>query len=197
MNRIHSIFLFFALALGVLLAAVAATAQTPAFAPDVDTSLLLHSAVGAAPAQVQVPGETFPFLQLPAAGSQEPVRIHVITSTDFAGPLDEQIYVRWWDGRMAHWIMGYWVKNLPAEVFDGMIPAGTRVDLWRVEVPSYVWQPGSQYYAIQVKGYKNGQSVERYLLAHGGGDFTHTNALGQIWSASEEFNGQDWAVDLP
>ena len=98
---------------------------------------------------------------------------------------------------MAHWIMGYWVRNLPSEVFSGAVPAGSRVDLWRVEIPDYVWQSGPQFYAIQVKGYQDGASIDRYLLARSGGDFTHTNALGQIWSASEEFEGQDWAVTLP
>lgn len=177
--------------------AIPARAQNPSSVNDIDTSLLFHAASAEAPTATMVPGETFPFLQLPAPGSHAPVRIHVITSSDFAGPLDEQVYVRWWDGRMAHWIMGYWVRNLPAEVFSGAIPAGSRVDLWRVEIPDYVWQSGQQFYAIQVKGYQNGTSIDRYLLGRSGGDFTHTNSLGQIWSASEEFEGQDWAVTLP
>lgn len=190
----------FVLALaGTLLTGLPSSAFAQDLPPagDIDTSLLFHSASPDAPTATLVPGETFPFIQLPPAGSHAPVRIHVLTSTDFAGPLDEQVYVRWWDGRMAHWIMGYWVRNLPAEVFSGAIPAGSRVDLWRVEIPDYVWQSGQQFYAIQVKGYQNGTSVDRYLLGRSGGDFTHTNSLGQIWSASEEFEGQDWAVTLP
>lgn len=189
--------ILFAVSLVCAVAVRPAMAQTPTRVPDIDTSLLYHALPGGQPATSTVPGEDFPFLQVPEPGSDAPVVIHVLTPTNFAGDLDEQVYVRWWDGRMAHWIMGYWVKNIPARAIDPSLPAGGQMDLWRIEVPSFIWQHGDQFYAIQAKGYRSGQSVERYLLARAGGDFSRTNLLGQVWSSSEEFDGQDWRIELP
>lgn len=182
----------------LLLLAAALLLARPAVAqfdaPDIDTSALLHAIPGADPAAQNVPGESFPFLQLPPAGSDAPAIVHLITPTDFAGPLDEQVYVRWWDGHSAHWVMGCWVKNVQGAAVSPLLPPDERLDLWRVEIPASARQDGPQYYAIQVKGVDGSRSVERYLLARPGGDFTRTNALGQIWSSSEEFEGQDWPV---
>ena len=57
-------------------------------------------------------------------------------------------------------------------------------------------KPGDNFYAIQLKGYREGRSEERYLLSRPGGDFSRTNRLGQVWSASEEFDGQDWKINV-
>ena len=183
------------LALSVLAAALLPRPAAAQFdAPGIDTSALFHALPGDDPAARDVPGEGLPFLQLPPPGSDAPAVIHLLTPTDFAGPLDEQVYVRWWDGQTAHWIMGCWVRNVPAADVSPLLPPDAILDLWRVEVPASARRDGPQYYAIQVKGADASRSVERYLLARPGGDFTRTNALGQIWSSSEEFEGQDWPV---
>ena len=64
----------------LLLTGLAAPAQSISIAGDIDTSLLFHSASPDAPTSTLVPGETFPFLQLPPTGSHAPVRVHVLTS---------------------------------------------------------------------------------------------------------------------
>ena len=156
-------------------------------------------------ASEQVPGENLAFLgngtdQIPDGDT---VVLHVLTARDFAGDLDEQIYVRWWDGVMSHWIMGTWVKNIeldaarPETTFRGLPAAGSAiVDLWKIEIPPWVTQPGMNFYAIQLKACTADDSDERYLLSRPGGDFCQTNNLGQVWSASEEFDGQDWHVEI-
>ena len=101
---------------------------------------------------------------------------------------------------MAHWVMGTWVKNIrlsPSLQLRGKPAAGegeVMLDLWRVDVPSWITQPGENFYAIQLKGCRGDVSEERYLLRRAGGDFSRTNPLGQAWSSSEEFDGQDWSV---
>lgn len=152
-----------------------------------------------------VPGQDFTFLangtdQINAADT---VTLYVLTARDFAGDMDEQIYVRWWDGTMSHWIMGTWCQNLtldasrPETCLRGLPPEGTvTLDLWKVEIPPWITQPGDNFYAIQLKGYSSVGSEERYLLSRPGGDFSHMNNLGQVWSASEEFDGQDWIIQV-
>jgi hypothetical protein len=127
----------------------------------------------------------------------------LLTGADFAGELDEQVFVRWWDGTMSHWIMGSWVKHVtldasrPETAFHGQPTEGTvTLDLWKIEIPPLVTQPGENFYAIQIKGYSQDSADERYLLSRPGGDFSRTNRLGQIWSSSEEFDGQDWMVNI-
>ena len=176
-----------------------------ATAREIETEWAYHAAIDADRPAELVPGESFAFL---ANGSTEisasaPVELYLLTSHDFAGELDEQIFVRWWDGSMSHWIMGQWVKNIvfgddsPNGRFHGQPDAGSfMADLWKVEIPAEITQPGPNYYAIQIKGFLDGVSEERFLLNRPGGDFSRTNLLGQIWSASEEFDGQDWRIDV-
>jgi hypothetical protein len=190
--------------LWILAAAAALAGATGSAAQDIRTAWAYHAAEGTVPAVETVPGEAFAFL---ANGTAEipqdkTVTLYVVTDHQFAGDLDEQIFVRWWDGYMAHWVMGTWVKNIwlsPSQPLRGL-PADeagrTMVDLWKVDIPSWVTQPGENYYAIQLKGCRGGMSEERYLLRRGAGDFSRRNALGQVWSSSEEFDGQDWSVTI-
>jgi len=187
----------------LLLAAVLAAAALAASAPaqDIRTDWAYHAAEGLSPADIPSPFPGDPFLLAPGR-PDAPAIVHVLTLRDFAGPLREQVCVRWWDGRMAHWITGSWVKNVTrddcaATPFADKLPADTLFDLWRVEIPAWILQPGDNYYAVQLKATGDGEPVERYLLARGGGDFSRTNVLGQVWSSSEEFDGQDWLVEIP
>jgi hypothetical protein len=180
-------------------AALSLAAALAAPAADIRTDWLYHAAVGVSPASQPVPGTGSSFLTLPARPS-DPAVVFVITPTQFAGDASEHVSVRWWDGRMAHWIRGNWIRNLtPADLppdapYARPLPPDAVLDLWRVEVPSWILQSGENFYAIQLKADDASGSTERYLLASGGGDFSRTNALGQVWSASEEFDGQDWPV---
>jgi hypothetical protein len=180
--------------------ALAAASALPAAAQTFRVDCAFHAAQGSAPESLAVPGIPASFLDAPPSG---PVAIHVLTDHDFAGPWKEQVGVRWWDGRMAHWITGNWIKNVTRDDLpDGTdwaaaLPADTVFDLWRVEIPSWIPQPGDNYYAVQLKAVGPSETAERYLLARPGGDFSRTNALGQIWSSSEEFDGQDWRVTIP
>lgn len=149
-----------------------------------------------------IPGETFTFIE---AGSKpihaaDTIVLYVLTAQDFAAEKYEQIFVRWWNGHTTHWIMGSWIKNIhldAAHPFRGW-PNGRNatLDLWKVEIPSLATEPGINYYAIQLKGYLGDETAERYLLAKPGGDFGHVNTLGQPWSASEEFDGRDWPIEI-
>ena len=188
----HSAFLLFSLL------AVAARA-------DLQTDWAYHAIGSGDRATERVPGESFTFLgngtdQVP---DNDTVALHVLTARNFAEDMDEQIYVRWWDGYMSHWIMGVWVKKIaldaarPESTFRGAPDKGTaEIDLWKIEIPSWITQPGENFYAIQLKACTADTAEERYLLSRPGGDFSQTNNLGQIWSASEEFDGQDWKVNI-
>ena len=114
--------------------------------------------------------------------------------------MDEQIHVRWWDGARPHWIMGGWVSNIVLNTNNRFrdLPAEgeVKLDLWKIDIPPWITQPGDNFYAIQLKGCLQDQVEERFLLNRAGGDFTQTNNLGQIWSASEEFDGQDWTITI-
>lgn len=182
-------------------AILAAAFAIAASAQDIRMDWTYHAAEGLSPAAIPSPFPGDPFLVAPAR-PDAPAIVHVLTPRDFAGPLREQVCVRWWDGRMAHWITGNWVKNVTRDdcagaPFADQLPPDTQFDLWRVEIPTWILQPGDNYYAIQLKATGAGDPVERYLLARGGGDFSRTNALGQVWSSSEEFDGQDWPVSVP
>ena len=188
----------FSFLLIVLVAAATANAE-------IQTDWAYHAVGSAGRLTEPVPGETFTFL---ANGSDQipdgdTVTLYVLTAGDFAGALDEQIYVRWWDGYMSHWIMGTWVKNValdaaqPETRFRGLPEEGTvDLDLWRIEIPASITQPGDNFYAVQLKGFAPDSSDERFLLRQPGGDFCHSNNFGQVWSASEEFDGQDWMVQI-
>lgn len=183
-----------------LLVSVCAAMAAPA---DIQTDGAYHAVGNGTRTVERVPGESFSFL---ANGSDQipdgdTVTLYVLTAKDFAGEMDEQVFARWWDGYMSHWIMGFWVKNVsldaarPETQFRGWPAAGSaELDLWQIEIPAWLTQPGDNFYAIQLKGLAPDGSDERYLLQRPGGDFCHSNHFGQVWSASEEFDGQDWRV---
>ena len=179
--------------------------SAPMARADIQTEWAYHAVGSGSRISEQVPGEAHHFLSngTDQVNDGDTITLYVLTAHDFAGAMDEQIYVRWWDGTMSHWIMGSWVKNvaldavLPESQFRGLPAEGTvGLDLWKVEIPAWITQPGENFYAIQLKGFADDTSEERYLLSKPGGDFTQTNNFGQVWSASEEFGGQDWMVNI-
>jgi hypothetical protein len=177
----------------------------PLIRAEIQTDWAFHSSGAGSRLVESVPGKDFPFVE---GGSDEvdndqTVRLYVLTAQQFAGDKEEQVFVRWWDGAMAHWIMGTWVENLalkadaPGTRFrDQPAEGAVTVDLWKIEIPPWITRPGENFYAIQLKAYSLETSDERFLLSRPGGDFTRTNNLGQIWSASEEFDGQDWRINV-
>lgn len=152
-----------------------------------------------------IPGEGYAFvgngsLKIPDGDT---VYLYVLTANNFAGDKEEQLFVRWWDGEKAHWIMGQWMKNVylgtgdEASVFHGQPQnAPVMLDLWKFEVPADLTRPGQNYYAFQLKGWRDGEPVEKYLVRETAGDFSGINNLGQAWSASEDFSGRDWIVEI-
>ncbi len=177
-------------------------AAGPSAAGDLCTEWAYHSAGSEARLTERVPGGELCFL---ANGTEEvsasdTVTLYVLTARNFAGDMDEQVFVRWWDGTMAHWVMGAWVRNVELDAANGFRgqpeEGAVTADLWRIDIPPLVTRPGDNFYAIQLKGYRVDDAEERYLLCRAGGDFSRTNRLGQIWSASEEFDGQDWRVRI-
>jgi hypothetical protein len=172
---------------------------------DIQTDWAYHAVGSGSRMSEQVPGEDFKFLAngTDQVGDADTITLFLLTAHDFAGEMEEQIYVRWWDGAMSHWIMGNWVKPVildsarPEGRFRGLPAEGTiTLDLWKIEIPAAITQPGQNFYAIQLKGYAQGSSEERYLLNKAGGDFSQINNFGQVWSASEEFDGQDWMINI-
>ena len=169
---------------------------------EIQSDWAYHAAGSGSRWTVSVPGEGFPFLAngTDQISNDDTVTLYLVTANQFAGDRDEQIHVRWWDGAMSHWIMGSWVKNITVDSETPLCGQPTEgsvvLDLWKIEIPPWITQPGQNFYAIQLKGFSPDSSVERYLLSKPGGDFSRTNNLGQIWSASEEFDGQDWMVNI-
>lgn len=154
----------------------------------------------------KVPGETFTFLGNGSTviGDNEPVVIYVLTANQFAYDLDEQVFVRWWDGQQEHWIMGGWVKNIyvgekqPGGRFHDQPSQGeVMLDLWKVEVPAEATRPGENYYVIQLKGWSEEEgAIERYLLREAGASEASHNGLNQAWSSAADFSGRDWSVTI-
>lgn len=172
---------------------------------DIQTEWAYHSVGSGSRVTDPVPGEEFTFLanQTDQIGDADTVTLYLLTAHDFAGDMEEQIYVRWWNGTMSHWIMGTWVKSIkldssrPDARFRNFPAEGTvDLDLWKIEIQAWITQPGENFYTIQLKGYAEGTSEERYLLSKPGGDFSQINNVGQVWSASEEFDGQDWMINI-
>jgi hypothetical protein len=172
---------------------------------EIQTDWAYHACDTSSRGSEQVPGEEFHFLAngTDQIGDADTVTLYLLSTHNFAGDMDEQIYVRWWDGAMSHWIMGTWIKNITLDAaesktrFHNLPIEGTvSLDLWKIEIPPWITQPGENFYAIQLKGFSGGVSEERYLLNRSGGDFSRTNNVGQIWSASEEFDGQDWKINV-
>jgi hypothetical protein len=177
----------------------------PAAFADIQTDWAYHSAGSGSRMSDPVPGEDFNFLANGSdqVGDADTITLFLLTARDFAGDMEEQIYVRWWNGTMSHWIMGRRVKTItldssrPETRFRNLPGEGTvDLDLWKIEIPAGITQPGENFYAIQLKGFAQGGSEERYLLSKPGGDFSRINNLGQVWSASEEFDGQDWMMSI-
>ncbi len=177
----------------------------PLMAQEMKTDWAYHAVGSSSRWTESVPGESFTFLANASdqVGDNDTITLYLLTDQNFADDMDEQIYVRWWDGTMSHWIMGTWVKNVildagnPETQFRNLPTTGTlSLDLWKVEIPSWITQPGENFYAIQLKGFSPATSNERYLLSKMGGDFSRTNQFGQVWSASEEFDGQDWMINV-
>ena len=110
---------------------------------DIRTDWAYHAVGNGARMAEQVPGESGAFLangtdQIPDGDT---VTLYVLTAKEFAGDMEEQVFVRWWDGYMSHWIMGTWVKNValdaaqPETRFRGLPEEGTvDLDLWRIEL---------------------------------------------------------------
>ena len=178
---------------------------SPLIAQEMKTDWSYHAAGSSSRWTETVPGENFTFLANGSdqVGDNDTITLYLLTDQNFADDMDEQIFVRWWDGTMSHWIMGSWVKNVfldsgkPETQFRNLPSEGPLcLDLWKVEIPSWITQPGENFYAIQLKGFASGSSNERYLLSKMGGDFSRTNQFGQVWSASEEFDGQDWMINV-
>lgn len=172
---------------------------------DIQTEWAYHSAGSGNRVRDRIPGEDSTFLAngTEPVGDADTVTLFLLTARDFAGDMEEQIFVRWWNGTMSHWIMGSWVKTIALDSsqaggrFRNLPAAGTaELDLWKIEIPAWITQPGENFYAIQMKGFAEGNSEERYLLSNPGGDFSRINNLGQVWSASEEFDGQDWMINI-
>ena len=154
----------------------------------------------------QVPGEDFTFLSPSGIviPNDAPVVIYVLTANNFAGDLDEQVFVRWWNGETEHWVMAQWIKNIPlspmglnAQTFHGLPLAGeAMLDLWRVEIGADITRPGENYYVIQAKGWKDGDTKEAYLLRDAVPEKSQENALGQQWIGSPDYAGLDWSVRI-
>jgi len=186
----------------LLLFAVAASAVAP------ETARAFHAISGQAPDAIGVPGTDRHFFEPADSGmtvrNGDPVTIFIVTDRGFASGAEEQIYLRWWDGYVTHWVMGFWVKNLTVGETAAALPPfralrddpGRLLDVWQVEIPSWMTQPGDNYYAIQLKAYSGGGSESRFLLARAAGDFSSTNLVGQVFSASEEIESQDWKVTV-
>ena len=166
---------------------------------EVATDWAYHGA-GDAGRFSQVPGtgETWLAGGSERVGDGEDVVLWVMTDHDFGGEAEEQVFVRWWDGYMAHWIMGVWEKNLRVGRRAFRKESGGEevvTDLWKIVVPAWVTQPGENFYAIQLKASKGEEDWEaKYLLREESGDFSRKNGLGQVYSSSEEFDGADWRV---
>lgn len=154
----------------------------------------------------QVPGETYTFIANGGSviPNTETVTLYLLTDRDFAGDLEEQVFLRWWNGMEEHWIMGSWVANVTigegedaSGRFHGQPVAGTEtVDLWKIEIGPDITRPGENYYVIQLKGWTEEESQEVYLLQDTQPGQSFDNALGQSWLPTGEFYEHDWSVTI-
>ena len=151
------------------------------------------------------PGQGFTFLgngkvSIPDA---DPVILYITTANQFAGDADEQVFVRWWNGKEEKWIMGSWITNVwvgtgesDAGRFHGQpMDQSVMLDVWKFEIGADVTLPGENYYVIQLKGWVEGsEPAQAYLLKDGGAD-SKVNNLGQVWTAGDYFQ-HDWSVTI-
>ena len=88
--------------------------SSPLLAQEIKTDRAYHAIGSSSRWTETVPGESFSFLANGSdqVGNDDTITLYLLTDQNFAGDMDEQIYVRWWDGTMSHWIMGSWVKNV-------------------------------------------------------------------------------------
>jgi hypothetical protein len=164
-----------------------------------------HNAAGADRTQELVPGQGVSFLghsevSIPDA---EPVTLYVTTANQFAGDADEQVFVRWWNGKEEKWITGNWVTNVwlgsgenDAGRFHGQpMDQSVMLDVWEFEIGADVTLPGENFYVVQLKGWKEGsEPAQAYLLKDAGAD-SKVNNLGQVWTAGDYFQ-HDWSVTI-
>ena len=152
-----------------------------------------------------VPGQGFSFLgnskvSIPDA---EPVTLYVTTANQFAGDADEQVFVRWWNGKEEKWIMGNWVTNVwlgsgenDAGRFHGVpMDQSVMLDVWKFEIGADATLPGENFYVVQLKGWaEGGEPAQAYLIKDAGTD-SKVNNLGQIWTPGDYFQ-HDWSVTI-
>ncbi len=152
-----------------------------------------------------VPGQGFSFLgnakvSIPDADA---VTLYITTANQFAGDAEEQVFVRWWNGKEEKWIMGNWVTNVwlgsgesDAGRFHGQpMDQSVMLDVWKFEVGADVTLPGENFYVFQLKGWTEGsEPAQAYLLKDAGAD-SKPNNLGQIWTAGDYFK-HDWSVTI-
>ncbi len=189
--------------LPILLAAVLAAGTALAGTLNVENAY--HAATDDLRVTEKVPGEDFTFLRngKTAIPDNEDVTLYVMTANNFADDADEQVFVRWWNGREEHWLMGSWEKNIfigsgekAVGAFRGAPVEGeVMLDLWKIVIPADKTLPGDNYYVIQLKGWSEDDATEYYLLrdmAVGGGE----NNVGQVWIATPDYAEHDWKVKI-
>ncbi|NCC50808.1 MAG: hypothetical protein EOM20_06275 [Spartobacteria bacterium] len=150
----------------------------------------------------QVPGEDFTFLGNGSTliSTDVPVTLYIMTAQQFGGDMDEQVFVRWWNGEAEHWIMGNWMKNIELvdlDTFHGLpLDGQVTVDVWEVTIEPEITRPGENYYTIQLKAWLEGQDPEAvFLLRDTGGGEATVNNLDQAWTAGD-FSGRDWSLTI-
>lgn len=164
-----------------------------------------HNGTAADRAKEFVPGQGFTFLgnAKDSIPDSEPVVIYVTTANQFAGDADEQIYLRWWNGKKEEWFMGTWVTNIhlgsgetDSGRFHGQpVDKSAMLDVWKFEIGADVTLPGDNFYVIQLKGWKEGVGPTQSYLLKDASTNSVVNNLGQIWTLGEYF-GHDWSITI-
>jgi hypothetical protein len=153
-----------------------------------------------------VPGQGFTFLgngkvEIPDG---EPITLYVLTANQFAGDADEQVFVRWWNGKEEKWITGGWVTNVflgagekDSGRFHGLPnDQSVMADVWKVDVAADVTIPGTNYYVIQFKGVGQDGTKETYLTRDSVGENGKVNNINQAWTPAADYFGHDWNVTI-
>lgn len=177
-----------------------------AFAADLNVEWAYHDDADGIDdrAGEKVPGQTFAFLGNGSTNIADAdiVTLYVMTANQFAGDADEQIFVRWWNGSEENWVAGSWVGNLQIGegengvglFHDQPVEGQIMADLWKIEIAPEITQPGVNYYAIQLKGWKDGAATEYYLLRDEAPENGGLNNLNQSWTSGADYAGHDWSV---